>query len=614
MPPLVDESRPPGGARARPIEAAERDRRAGGCCGSRVVASYLRSRTGHRVGVRRGRQPSIAPRPPLRVRQPVRAPPRRPRAASPTRTTASPSTGPARSRRGPPRRARSPAEAEPGGLAQPPIEPRHRSQLAEQADLADRDGAGRDRPVAERRGEGQRDRQVERRLLDGQAAGEVDVDVVARQADPGPPAEDRDEQRHPVGVDAARGPARRPDRARRDERLDLDEDRPAALERRRDDAAGRRRPSCVGRGTPAPGRRRSARPAAPISNTPTSSVEPNRFFDARSEAERREALALERQDGVDEVLERLRAGERAVLRHVADEDDRDPSDFASSVRRSADSRTWPTLPAGPSSSSTVAVWIESTMRSVGPARPAPAPRSARPPTRRRRGSPVPAGPVEQPEPVGAEPDLGRPTPRRSRTARARAAGRADAGGGLEEERRLADPRLAADEDERARRRARRRGHDRARRSRSGGAARSAPATDVGERGRPPAPRGRRRPDDARAPRLADDGLDEAVPRAAGAALAFPAQEGLTARLADVAALGLRGGSSHAGLPGGGRRSAGFDRGQRLGGVDVEAGLRVLSTTIVVPGSYLPSRRCSARTSSTMFWITRRSGRAPYATS
>ncbi len=36
----------------------------------------------------------------------------------------------------------------------------------------------------------------------------------------------------------------------------------------------------------------------------------------------------------------------------------------------------------------------------------------------------------------------------------------------------------------------------------------------------------------------------------------------------------------------------------------------LSTTIVVPGSYLPSRRCSARTSSIMFWMTRRSGRAP----
>jgi hypothetical protein len=41
------------------------------------------------------------------------------------------------------------------------------------------------------------------------------------------------------------------------------------------------------------------------------------------------------------------------------------SDFASSASRNADSRTWPTLPAGPSRSSTVEVWIESTMTSVG---------------------------------------------------------------------------------------------------------------------------------------------------------------------------------------------------------------------------------------------------------
>ena len=36
----------------------------------------------------------------------------------------------------------------------------------------------------------------------------------------------------------------------------------------------------------------------------------------------------------------------------------------------------------------------------------------------------------------------------------------------------------------------------------------------------------------------------------------------------------------------------------------------LSTMIVEPGSYVPSRSCSARTSSIMFWMTRRSGRAP----
>ena len=42
-----------------------------------------------------------------------------------------------------------------------------------------------------------------------------------------------------------------------------------------------------------------------------------------------------------------------------------PSPLASSISRSADSRTWPTLPAGPSSSSTVIVWIESTTTSAG---------------------------------------------------------------------------------------------------------------------------------------------------------------------------------------------------------------------------------------------------------
>jgi len=36
-----------------------------------------------------------------------------------------------------------------------------------------------------------------------------------------------------------------------------------------------------------------------------------------------EALSLERQDRVHEVLERLRAGERSVLRDVADQEDRD---------------------------------------------------------------------------------------------------------------------------------------------------------------------------------------------------------------------------------------------------------------------------------------------------
>ena len=42
-----------------------------------------------------------------------------------------------------------------------------------------------------------------------------------------------------------------------------------------------------------------------------------------------------------------------------------PSDFASSISRSVASRTWPTLPGGPSSSSEATVWTESTMSSPG---------------------------------------------------------------------------------------------------------------------------------------------------------------------------------------------------------------------------------------------------------
>ena len=102
-----------------------------------------------------------------------------------------------------PRRSRDdrPDEPEPGGLAQAALEPGHAAQLAEQPDLADRDGPGADRPVAQRRGQRQGQRQVEAGLLEAQPAGEVGVHVMAAETDPGPAAEDRDEQREPVRVD-----------------------------------------------------------------------------------------------------------------------------------------------------------------------------------------------------------------------------------------------------------------------------------------------------------------------------------------------------------------------------------------------------------------------------
>ena len=127
-----------------------------------------------------------------------------------------------------------------------------------------------------------------------------------------------------------------------------------------------------------------------------------------------------------------------------------PSPFARSIRRRVDSRTWPTLPAAPSSSSTVAVWIgidDDEPRSLGP------------------------GDLDDPTDVvlGQDADTVAPTgpsSRPSRAARSRTwpgdsspvaystptppPGRAgESGGRLEEQRRLADPGLAAEQHERA---------------------------------------------------------------------------------------------------------------------------------------------------------------------
>ena len=139
---------------------------------------------------------------------------------------------------------------------------------------------GRDRPVAQRRREGERQRQVERGLLDGQATDDAGVDVVAGQVDARMPAQHSDQQRQALGS--------RPDTVRRGEPWTAARRAPGP----RPAAAGcprasprRRRPArraSPARGTRRPGSATSRRPSAAISNTPTSSVEPKRFLLARS--------------------------------------------------------------------------------------------------------------------------------------------------------------------------------------------------------------------------------------------------------------------------------------------------------------------------------------------
>ena len=122
-------------------------------------------------------------------------------------------------------------------------------------------------------------------------------------------------------VDAEAGAARGAVARRRDQRLELDQHRPRALEQRHD-ARARRAGAALGEEQLARDSRPPRGPRSPIGKTPTSWVEPKRFLLARSRRKAWLAVALEarapRRPGA-----RARAGRRAaLLGDVADEDER----------------------------------------------------------------------------------------------------------------------------------------------------------------------------------------------------------------------------------------------------------------------------------------------------
>ena len=89
-----------------------------------------------------------------------------------------------------------------------------------------------------------------------------------------------EDHREAVAVDAGGEAPRHLQLARRDQRLHLEQQRPRALDGAGDDRA---RPAADRRGRAAPtGRRPGRAPCDVISNTPISAVEPNRFLTARS--------------------------------------------------------------------------------------------------------------------------------------------------------------------------------------------------------------------------------------------------------------------------------------------------------------------------------------------
>ena len=198
-----------------------------------------------------------------------------------------------------------------------------------------------ERHAAAGAGDRQRDREVAAGLVDAHAADDVDEHVRAARADAAVAAEDREHERQAVAVEARDDAARLLELRRRDQRLHLDEQRPRALHRRQHDAAGRARR--LGD--------EARRGVEHLDQAALAHLEQARLV-GRAEAVLQRAqlavgalaLALELQHAVDEVLEHARAGQRALLGHVPDED----HGGAARLGELHDPRRRPRAPARPS--------------------------------------------------------------------------------------------------------------------------------------------------------------------------------------------------------------------------------------------------------------------------
>ena len=220
--------------------------------------------------------------------------------------------------------------------------------------------------AARRRGDRERDPEVGARLVDADAAGDVDEHVGAAERQPGVAGEHREDHREPLGVDAGGDPPRHREVARRDERLDLEQQRPRALDRAGDGGAD------LARLAAAEERRgvgHADEPGAGHLEHAELVRRAEAVLDGPQDAMGVVAVALELEHAVDEVLEHARPGDGAVLRHVADEERRD----ARLLRRRAGAGSPPRAPARPSpgvepSSAAYSVCTESITQTSGRSR------------------------------------------------------------------------------------------------------------------------------------------------------------------------------------------------------------------------------------------------------
>ena len=216
-----------------------------------------------------------------------------------------------------PARHQDAAEAELAGLPQAQLRLRDHAHLAREPDLAEHRHVFRHRPVGEGADQRQGDREVGRRLADPQAAGDVEIDLVAGERQPAAGLQHR--QQHGEAA------ASQPTTARRgvasgegdDQRLDLHQHRPRALDAGEHGGAG---------DAAAPLRQEQGGGVGHLLQAALGHLEhadlvgrAEAVLDRAQDAELVAALALEIEHGVDHVLEHARAGDLAVLGDVADQ-------------------------------------------------------------------------------------------------------------------------------------------------------------------------------------------------------------------------------------------------------------------------------------------------------
>ena len=196
---------------------------------------------------------------------------------------------------------------------------RHRPYLARQRDLAQHHRLGRDRALGQRRDQRRRHRQVRRRIGQLVAARDVQIDLGLGETHARAGFQHRQQHRQPPAVPPnRRAPRGSTARQSHDQRLDLDQYRPRALERGEDGGAADR--------VVAPGEEQGARvghlrQARAVHREHADLVGPaEAILDCPQDAILVAALAFKAQHRIDHMLKDARPGDRPVLGDVANQD------------------------------------------------------------------------------------------------------------------------------------------------------------------------------------------------------------------------------------------------------------------------------------------------------